>query len=110
VGSRIIPYTRNRKSNSISIDGVTDKSAERARKGLGLVALIALLTALILGFSSTFSYGTVKQLASNLSGHDQANRVTVAFFAQLKPVAKLGQLHTRSLRQQILPTALAAAS
>lgn len=84
------------------MDGVLDKSAERARKGLGLIALTALLAALMLWFSSTLSYSTVKQLASDLSGHHQANRVTEPFLAELKVGLRISSLALASLAAGLL--------
>jgi hypothetical protein len=74
------------------MDAVLDKSAERARKGLGLIALTALLATLMLWISSTLSYATVKQLASDLSGHHQANRVTESFLAELRVGLRISSL------------------
>ena len=84
------------------MDGVPESSAERARKGLGFIALAVMLAALVLWFLSTLSYSTIKQIASDLSGHHQANRVTESFFAELKAGLRIGSLALAALGAGLL--------
>ncbi len=84
------------------MEDVLDRSAERARKGLGLIALAALLTALILGLLSALSDSTFKQIASDLSGHHQAKRVTDAFLAELKLGLRISSLALAGLAAGLL--------
>lgn len=84
------------------MEDVLNRSAERARKVLGLVGLAALLTALILGSLSALSDSTFKQLASDLSGHHQAKRVTDAFLAELKLCLRISGLALACLAAALL--------